>query len=88
MTTVESFLLGTVVTTSVLAGVYFLKFWRNTRDSFFLAFAAFFLIEAMDRIGLLFFSKPNEASPWIYIVRLFALLLILTAILRKNYGSS
>ena len=34
-----------------------------------------------------FFARPNEASPWIYVIRLLALILILAAILRKNYGS-
>ncbi|MGA7853399.1 MAG: DUF5985 family protein [Candidatus Acidiferrales bacterium] len=86
MTSIEAFLLGVVVMASLTAGVFFLKFWKSTRDSFFLAFAAYFLIEGLDRIALLFFAKPNEASPWIYLVRLFALLLILAAILRKNYG--
>ncbi len=88
MTILEAFLLGTIVTASVIASVYFLKFWRSTKDFLFLAFAAFFLIEAMDRIALLFFARPNEGSPWIYIVRLFALLLLLAAILKKNYGQS
>ena len=86
MTSIEAFLLGVVVMASLTAGVFFLEFWKSTRDSFFLAFAAYFLIEGLDRIALLFFAKPNEASPWIYLVRLFALLLILAAILRKNYG--
>lgn len=86
MTSFEAFLLGVVVMASLTAGVYFLKFWKSTHDSFFLAFAAFFFIEGLDRIALLFFTRPNEASPWIYLVRLFALLLILAAILRKNYG--
>ncbi len=71
---------------SITAAVFFLKFWTHTRDRFFIAFAAFFLIEGADRIALLFFWKPNEASPWIYLVRLSALLLLLAAIIRKNYG--
>jgi uncharacterized membrane protein HdeD (DUF308 family) len=86
MTPIEAFLLGITVTASITAAVFFLKFWRSTRDWFFFAFAAFFLIEGADRIALLFFHEPNEASPWIYIVRLIALLVLLTAIVRKNYG--
>jgi hypothetical protein len=35
----------------------------------------------------MFSVHPNEGSPWIYILRLFALLLILCGILYKNYGS-
>ena len=58
----------------------------GTRDFFFFAFAAFFFMEGANRVALLFFAHPNEGSPWIYLVRLFALLLILGAILHKNYG--
>jgi len=83
---VASFLLGVISALSFTAGVFFLKFWRETRDFFFFSFAVFFLVEGGNRVGLLFFQHPNEGSPWIYVVRLFALLLILGAILNKNYG--
>ena len=36
--------------------------------------------------ALLLVTRPNEGSPWIYLVRLLALGLILGAIVRKNYG--
>lgn len=83
---IEGFLLGMVATASLTAGVFFLKFWRDTRDSFFLAFAASFLIEGLNRCGVMLLEKPNEGSPWTYLVRLLAFLLILGAILKKNYG--
>lgn len=86
MTSLQAFLLGVVVMASITAAIFFLKFWRSTRDSFFLVFAAFFLIEAAGRIALLFLANPNEGNPWIYLMRLLALLLLLGAILRKNYG--
>ncbi|HEX5431632.1 MAG TPA: DUF5985 family protein [Bryobacteraceae bacterium] len=82
---VEGFLLGVIASTSIIAGLFFLKFWKDTRDVFFLAFAAAFLIEGLNHIGFLVVAHPNEGSPWIYIVRLFAFLLILAAILKKNY---
>jgi len=85
---VEGFLLGVIATASLAAGVFFLKFWRDTRDSFFLAFAASFLIEGLNRSAMLLITHPQEGSPWIYVVRLFAFLFILLAILRKNYGNS
>jgi uncharacterized membrane protein HdeD (DUF308 family) len=84
----EGFLLGVIATSSLTAGIFFLKFWRRTRDSLFLAFAVAFLIEGVNRTAVLFVAKPNEGSPAIYIVRLFAFLLILAAILRKNYAGS
>jgi hypothetical protein len=35
---------------------------------------------------VLLLAKPSEGNPYIYIVRLLAFLLILGAILHKNYG--
>lgn len=84
---VDGFLLGVIATTSVTAGLFFLKFWRKTRDSLFLAFGASFIIEGLNRCAVLFVQKPNEGSPWIYLVRLLSTLLILAAILRKNLGA-
>ena len=83
---IEGFLLGVIATSSLTAGVFFLKFWRKTRDSLFLAFGLAFVIEGLNRCALLFLKNPNEGSPYIYIVRLLAFLLILGAILYKNYG--
>jgi hypothetical protein len=85
---IETFLTGFIATTSLAAGLFFLRFWRDTRDPFFLAFAASFTIEGISRVVALFLFPPSEASPWYYLVRLLAFLLILFAILRKNYGKS
>lgn len=82
----EAFLVGVIATASVTCGVFFLKFWRETRDSFFLAFAVSFIIEGLNRVTTLFLAQPNEGSPLIYMVRLLAFLLILVAIVRKNFG--
>jgi uncharacterized membrane protein HdeD (DUF308 family) len=83
---IEGFLLGVIATSSIIASIFFLKFWRKTGDSFFLAFAASFFIEGLNRCGVLLLEKPNEGNPWVYLVRLLSFLLILVAILRKNYG--
>lgn len=81
---IESFLLGIIVTASLTAGMFFLKFWRTTRDPLFLAFALAFTIEGLNRTAILFLERPSEGSPSIYIVRLLAFLLILAAIVWKN----
>ena len=83
---ITAFLLGVIAAFSAIAGVFFVRFWRETHDSFFLAFAVFFFVEAGNRVALLFLTRPNEGSPWIYVIRLVALLIILAAILQKNYG--
>ncbi|HUN84306.1 MAG TPA: DUF5985 family protein [Terracidiphilus sp.] len=85
---ISGFLLGVIATSSFIAGTFFLKFWRRTHDGLFLAFGWAFFIEAFNRITLLFTAHPSEASPVFYLVRLFAFLLILAGILRKNYGKN
>jgi uncharacterized membrane protein HdeD (DUF308 family) len=84
---IEGFLLGIIVTASLVAAAFFWKFWRQTRDMLFLAFAAAFMIEGINRISFLFIESPNEGRPAIYVVRLIAFLLILAAIVRKNWGA-
>ncbi len=81
---VEGFLLGIIVTASITAAAFFFKFWKQTGDGLFCAFAVAFLIEGVNRLGFLFVELPNEAGPTIYVVRLVAFLLIVGAIIRKN----
>jgi hypothetical protein len=81
----EPFLLGVIAMGSLTASVFFLKFYSRTRDSLFLAFAMAFGIEAANRVGTLRFDGSHEGSPWTYIIRLCAFLIILGAILKKNY---
>jgi uncharacterized membrane protein len=82
----EGFLLGIIVATSFVAAGFFWKFYRQTRDMLFLAFAAAFTIEGLNRLGFLVIEMPNEGSPAIYAVRLIAFLLIVAAIVRKNFS--
>jgi hypothetical protein len=81
---VAGFLLGIIFATSMVAGLFFLKFWRRTGDLLFLAFAAGFLIEGFNRLRFLFTEHPNEGTPSIYFVRLVAFALIIAAIFAKN----
>ena len=84
---IDGFLLGVISTASLTAGLFFLKFWRRTRDVLFLAFAVSFVIEGINRLSFLSLTNPNEGRPAIYVVRLFAFLIILSAIIWKNYGA-
>ena len=84
----EGYLLGIIAATSIFAGIFFLRYWRDTRDPLFLAFALAFLIEGVNRSFRIFFAHPNEASPWVFVVRAFAFLIILAGIVNKNRRSS
>lgn len=81
---IEGFLLGVIVTASLTAAGFFWRFYRQTHDNLFLAFAAAFAIEGINRMAFLVVDKPSEGSPVIYMVRLVAFLLILGAIVAKN----
>ena len=77
-------LLGAIAMGCFVAGLLFLRFWRDGRDRFFLLFALSFFVEASSRVLLAVSQRPNEGSPWIYCIRLAAYLLILWAIYEKN----
>lgn len=82
----DIFLLGVVAACYLLAGLFFLRFWKSTRDYLFLAFAAFFGIQGGSSCFIVSLSHPNEGSLWIGLVRLLSILAVLGAILWKNFG--
>jgi hypothetical protein len=81
---VNAILIGGIAVAALVAGLFFLRFWRLTGDRFFLLFAIAFLIEGGHRLVLFELVGDNEASPLYYLVRLVAYLLIIAAIVDKN----
>ena len=81
---IDGFLLGVVVTCSLVAAGFFARFWIATRDLLFLAFAVAFALEGLNRIAFLFLAKPSIGDELIYVIRLLSYLLILAAIANKN----
>ncbi|THD77535.1 MAG: hypothetical protein E7812_14590 [Phenylobacterium sp.] len=75
---------GLVSTGSIVAAVFFLKFWRRTQDGLFLAFAAAFVLMAINQASPFLLGIPNERASGIYLFRMAAFLLIIWAILHKN----
>ena len=68
----------------VIAGVFFLRFWRQTRDAFFLYFTAAFWLEALTRILAAALVSTSEDEPLLYVIRLVAYALVIAAIWHKN----
>jgi uncharacterized membrane protein HdeD (DUF308 family) len=83
---VDLLLLGAIAMGSVVAGLFFLRFWRDTGDRLFLFFAISFLVEGVNRAALGLSADPNEGRPFFYFVRFLSFLLILVAIIQKNLG--
>ena len=74
-----------------VAGLFFLKFWQQSRDRLFAGFSLAFWILALQRVALTFVTpdggiaeKNIEGQIFFYLLRLFAFFLILVAIIDKN----
>jgi hypothetical protein len=80
----DQMLMGAIATASLLAGLFFFRFWRSSRDRFFLYFALSFWIEGLNRIALGSWAQASEDNPIFYGVRIVAYGLILAAIWQKN----
>lgn len=84
MSAMNQMLMGAIAVTSLLAGLFFFRFWRHTRDLFFLYFALSFWLEAINRVALGLLVGADEEGVPFYSIRLVAYGLILLAIWQKN----
>ncbi|MGE3536149.1 MAG: DUF5985 family protein [Candidatus Tectimicrobiota bacterium] len=80
----RTLLLGAIAMASLVAALFFLRFWRDTRDRFFLFFAIAFLVEAVNRVAMGMTVASQEHEPLVYAVRLVTYGLIIAAIVDKN----
>jgi L-asparagine transporter-like permease len=78
------FLWGAVAMSNVVAGLFFLRFWRQTRDRLFAALGAAFLVLALNYLGLAAFQPGPEDRHLVYLVRLAAFAIIIVGIVDKN----
>jgi hypothetical protein len=82
-------LLGAVAMASAVAGLFFLRFWRDTRDRLFLMFGLAFWTLSFNWIGLVALSDASvESRTPFYVMRLLAFLLIVVAIADKNRAAA
>jgi hypothetical protein len=82
--TAMAFLAGALVVGFLTAGLFFLKFWRQTGDALFLAFAAAFGLLAANQAAPTLLGIPSESQAPVYLLRLAGFGLIIWAVLRKN----
>lgn len=86
--TVYTFLSGAVASGFLVCALFFMRFWRRTRDELFLAFALSFLLLGVGQAIIALADIPTEERGSIYLIRLAAFLLILVAIARKNRSAA
>jgi hypothetical protein len=78
------FLFGAISMVCLTIALFFFRFWRQTRDRFFLGFGAAFLLLMVERFIMVTIGATHEFAPFVYVVRLLAFLLIIAAIVDKN----
>lgn len=83
MSELSPFLTGAISLGSLVVALFFLRFWRTTRDPFFLFFALSFAIESASRAMSVVMQVP-DSNPIFYGVRVIAYGLIIVAIWQKN----
>lgn len=83
-----SFLHGALTLACFLVGVKFLKFWRLSRDRFFLWFAAAFWVFSVGWSVRAFGPTTADHAHYVYVPRLIGFVLIAMAIINKNRRGS
>jgi len=79
------FVHGMITMGFVIAGLFFLRFWRRTKDGLFIVFAFAFWLLALNQALI---SIPGSATPgqsWEFLPSLGAFGLLIMAILIKNF---
>jgi len=71
-------------TLSGVVGLFFVRFWRQTHDRFFMFFALAFGALAVNWLVLAIGNLPDEARTSLFVLRLCAFLLIIAGIVDKN----
>jgi hypothetical protein len=86
--TAFDFLSGAITLGFLVAGLFFLRFWRRTQDSLFLAFAIAFALLGIGQAIQALANIPQEERSHIFLIRLAAFTLILAAIAHKNRSAT
>jgi hypothetical protein len=79
------FITGAIAMAYWVAGLFFLRYWRLTRDRLFALFAASFWLFGLVRVAQAALGTSSDRTMLLYWVRLIAYALILAAIADKNW---
>ena len=80
------FLSGMTTMGFMVASLFFLNFWRRTRDRLFATFGVAFFLLAINQAVIFLSSVPREEQIWVYALRITAFGLLIAAIIGKNVG--
>lgn len=83
----NQFLLGGAALSAWVAGLFFLRFWRLTRDRLFAFFTIGFWVLGLNWLVLAFADPSSESHHRVYFIRLVAFGFIIAGIVDKNRPS-
>jgi hypothetical protein len=75
---------GAIIMGNLVISLFFLRFWRKSRDRLFAYFSLAFFVFAAQRVALALTTQYIENTSFLYLFRLAGFALILVAILDKN----
>jgi hypothetical protein len=88
--TVGGFLMGAASMGYAVAALFFMRFWRRTRDRLFAGFAAAFWLLAANRLAMTILQEDFEGTSQggLYWLRFAAYAVILVSVIDKNRASA
>jgi len=81
------FMSGALTMGYLVAGLFFVRFWRKSEDRFFLAFALAFFLFALNQALAWWIGAADERVGYTYLLRVVGYILILVAIVTKNIAA-
>ena len=82
--TTLSMLSGAIIMGFFAIGLFFIQFWRQSRDSLFIMFALAFWVFGVERFVIHLISPEYELRPLVYLTRIVGYVLIVIGIVYKN----
>ncbi len=80
----NQFINGAILMASLVAALFFVRFFVATRDRLFAAFAIAFTLLAFERVLLVPIEPEGEARTFVFLIRLVAFIVLVVAIVDKN----
>ena len=80
----RNLLSGILIAEYATIALFFLRFWRSSRDRLFLMFSGAFAILTVQRLSIALTQEILEHQAPLYLLRLAAFILIIVAIIDKN----
>jgi hypothetical protein len=84
---VSDFAIGASMVACLAIALFFLRFWRETGDRLFAAFAGAFLVFGVNRFIIALTSEGADGRTYAYVVRFLAFMLVVWGIVDKNRAS-